>query len=168
MTQLMPFDFDSAVIQMVIFQEEGVEIDVPTPRILPLFKQRRDLQQNVGGPVDVQTVQTPTTAASKFVLVDYTSSVPEIVRVETTLIINQAADFTVWTQLLKLIGSGDNGVIFGITSNQQGQYLVRFFMSNERGIVSVSPTAPFVTGDKTSNSAALSIVCNTLVSFLSI
>lgn len=103
MTELMPNTFDNAVVQMVIFKEDGVDIDVPIPLITPFSRKPLYLQQRADdaaqpGAVDVQSVQTPVAKpvnrnafAGYFPSSDQPPILP-IKRLESTLVINQSAE----------------------------------------------------------------------------
>ncbi len=130
--ELMPFDGNSAAVQMIVYGEEGLLIDRP---ILPTVRGFRTLRNadvtSSGGPVDTQYVGQSVGGQLQWANIysNYSFAIDNIVSLETTFNLSQGAPSTQWVMGWLFQGpppatGGGAGGYFGINTDDQGNYQV--------------------------------------------
>jgi len=150
MINLMPYQFNSAAVQMVVFKEDGVDIDVQNSGLSNIARQIGQ-NQDAGGSIDAQLLEEWAEASSggggggqiqnSNCYARYFSIVPDITTISTSFNLSVSGSTTQW--VAGWLYSGQNvGAYFGINTDESGTFQVLASIWNA---TSATPGAPFVT-----------------------
>jgi hypothetical protein len=120
---LMPYDGNSAAIQMVVYQEEGLIIDLPKK-----FLSRNT--QSTNGPVDTQFVGQSVGGQLQWANAysNYSYTIDNIVSLESSFRLSSSGPTTQWVMGWQFIGppaaEGGGGGYFGVNTNGDGEFQV--------------------------------------------
>lgn len=135
----------SAIVQMVIFAEEGVAIEVPSSS----SSRTRDIDEVQEGPVDTQSIAQTVGGQVQWanIYANYSYTQPDIVTLESTFKLSQSAPSTQWVMGWFFDGpdlpTGGPGGYFGINTDTNGQFM--WLASIFNAALSANPAQSFVT-----------------------